>query len=190
MVGEPHRPINKQRDIEVNAHVSSLMTEGGQWNVEKLQSLFPENEVKRILQMPIGNIPDQDIWAYSPHGSYTVKSGFEVASKLKEMIARQAESTQPGLLELEISIWKVPTLPKINFLWRAASGALAVAERLNSRGLNLDPVCKLCKVGTESIEHVLFKCDIAQEVWATAGFQPVPNLVSMSLVKLLTDHLQ
>lgn len=82
------------------------------------------------------------------------------------------------------------TLPKIrNFLWRAASGALAVAERLNTRGLNLDSRCKICKVATESIEHVLFKCSLAQEAWSIAGFQSLPQVGNISVTDCLSAYL-
>lgn len=41
-------------------------------------------------------------------------------------------------LELKRKVWKIPTLPKIRlFLWRVAAGALAVAERLDTRGTNV-----------------------------------------------------
>lgn len=55
------------------------------------------------------------------------------------------------------------------FLWRVVSGALAVAERLNCRGLDVNPTCKLCNRGTETINHVLFQCPIAATIWYAAG---------------------
>lgn len=159
--------------------------------MDKLQHLFPENEVKRILHLHVGNAPDRDIWVCSSHGSYTVKSGYEVASKMKETLVAQYRSVQPGVLELKRNIWKVPTIPKIrNFLWRAASGALAVAERLNTRGMNLDSRCNLCSNEVQSIDHVLFKCRTAQEAWMAAGFQPLPNFCSLSHVELLSSYLR
>lgn len=39
----PRRPINKQQEIDVNLCVSSLIGDDGQWDVNKLQLLFPEN---------------------------------------------------------------------------------------------------------------------------------------------------
>ncbi|XP_018453887.1 uncharacterized protein LOC108825041 [Raphanus sativus] len=177
----PRRPINKQREIDVNLRVESLLDETHQWNVEKLQTLFPENEVTRIRQLQVGNIADKDIWAFSDNGSYTVKSGFKLASLAKETEEVLSVVSRPGSLELKRKIWKVATTPKIrNFLWRAASGALAVAERLNTRGLNVDVRCKLCKLAPESIEHVLFQCAMAQEIWSLADVTiPKPQRVAI-----------
>ena len=187
----PHRPINKLQDIAVNLKVSALMDGDGHWDHNILSHLFPENEMQRILKTQVGNAVDRELWAFSKNGAYTVKSGYELASKVKETMALQDASTQPEALELKRSIWKVPTVPKIcNFLWRATSGALAVAERLNTRGMHLDSRCKLCLKDGESIEHVLFKCDVAQEAWAIAGFQPLSNFNSMSLVELMSAYLR
>ncbi|KAG2249804.1 hypothetical protein Bca52824_089432 [Brassica carinata] len=44
--------------------------------------------------------------------------------------------------------------------------------------------------GTESIEHVLFKCDIAQEVWDIAGFPPIVQLANRSMVELMSLSIQ
>lgn len=74
-------------------------------------------------------------------------------------------------------------------MWHAASGALAVAERLNTRGLNLDLRCKICKYATESIEHVLFKCSMAQEAWSIAGFQSLPQVGNLSVLEGMSSYL-
>lgn len=187
----PRRPINKQRDTDVNLRVAALMGSDGQWDVNKLQLLFPENEVTRILQMQIGDVVDRDIWAYTPQGAYTVKSGYVLASKMKKAEAVRIMESAPGILELKRHIWTVPTIPKIrNFLWRAVSGALAVTERLNTRGLDLDTRCKVCKSAVETIEHVLFKCTMAQDAWSIVGLQPLPSQMHLSLLELLNMYLQ
>lgn len=83
------------------------------------------------------------------------------------------------------------TVPKIrSFLWRAASGALAVAERLTTRELTLDTQCKICLSGSESISHVLFSCSKAQEAWSLAGFQDLSHLHTLPLTESLSSCLQ
>ena len=187
----PRRPINKEMMIDVNLKVSDLKLNENQWDGDKLQEIFPINEVNRILHMHVGNIADKDIWAYFSHGSYKVKSGYIVARKEKEQQALQMSLATQGLLELKRAIWKVPTVPKIkSFMWRAVSGALAVSERLNTRGMHLDTVCKLCKQGVESIKHVLFECEIAQEMWSLAGFHQGPSITDNSLIGWLSSYLK
>lgn len=83
------------------------------------------------------------------------------------------------------SIWRLKTSPKIrHFLWRALSGALAVAERLQSRGLCSDSTCRACGQASETICHVLFTCPTAVEAWRLAGIQPPPAGFSQTSVFL------
>lgn len=103
----------------------------------------------------------------------------------------QSSSNEQGVLDLERSICKISTIPKIrSFLWRAASGALAVAERLNTKGMHLDTRCKLCLTHSESIVHVLFKCSVAQDVWSRTGFQYTLQSSNLQLIELPNLHLK
>ena len=74
------------------------------------------------------------------------------------------------------NVWRVKTIPKIRvFLWRAVSGALAVADILHTRGLTLDTVSKLCNNSTESINHVLFQCLPTREILHSVNLPPDPS---------------
>lgn len=82
------------------------------------------------------------------------------------------------IIEVKKKIWKIKTLPKIRtFLWRAVSDALAVADRLQTRGIILDTGCKLCNSNTESINHVLFQCLPALEILQSVNFPPDPSSI-------------
>lgn len=66
-------------------------------------------------------------------------------------------------------VWKLKTVSKIrHFVWKALKGALAVKERLQSRGMYSDMSCPSCSLGPESICHVLFTCPAAIQVWNEA----------------------
>lgn len=60
-------------------------------------------------------------------------------------------------------------------MWRAISGALAVSDRLQYRGLNVDNVCKLCQQNSETICHVLFHCSAAQILMEIANITTPVN---------------
>lgn len=163
----PRRPVNRQTLIDVNLQVSSLIENTGEWNTDMFTELFPPNEVFRIKQMPPGRVEDCFVWAYSRHGAYTVKTGYELLAKAKASLSGALTAEDQSKNALKRRLWKIPTLPKIKmFLWRAASGALAVAERLNSRGLHVDNNCKLCQGCPEIINHVLFQCSVARRIWS------------------------
>ncbi|CAH2078665.1 unnamed protein product [Thlaspi arvense] len=156
--------MNKQRLMDLELKVDTLIEEDGKWNEYKINELFPPADVKRIKDLPTGSVNDRLIWAYTQHGAYTVKSG--------------------------------PISPKIRmFFWRAISGALAVSDRLRTRGINIDTTCHLCQQGTESICHVLFNCPTALHLLSEVDFKLPTNGFSMSLeenmsyvLDLMEDH--
>lgn len=56
-------------------------------------------------------------------------------------------------------MWKTNIMPKIkHFLWRIMSKAIGNSTRLNSRGMNLDPICPRCGLEEETIDHSFFTC--------------------------------
>nr|VDD51770.1 unnamed protein product [Brassica oleracea] len=147
MDGVPPRPVNRQTFIDINLKVETLLDDTGNWNVEMLTELFPPNEVVRIRQMMPGDVNDGFVWAYSQHGAYTVKTGYDLILQ--------------GKME--------------------SAGAVAVAERLNSRGLGVESACKLCNDGAETINHVLFQCMTASRIWADVGVALPAGVLQHSL---------
>lgn len=80
-----------------------------------------------------------------------------------------------ALNKVKDRIWKVATTPKIRmFLWRALSGALAVATCLRRHGLDTQLMCKICNVSEETVTQVFFGCTLATQVWASSAL-PIPN---------------
>lgn len=114
------------------------------------------------------SIEDREIWAYTKNAAYyTVKTGYHLAAELARSPRQNASPREQEVLMVQRKIWKTPTVPKI----RAMVGTLAVEETLSSRGIPVDLQCKLYSAGVESIDHVLFQCDVAQQFWAAAGFR-------------------
>jgi hypothetical protein len=56
--------------------------------------------------------------------------------------------------------------PKIRvFWWRIVHNAVAILEYLKVRKCTGNPVCPLCLMESESVEHVFLRCTFALEVW-------------------------
>lgn len=85
-------------------------------------------------------------------------------------------------------------MPKIRmFLWRAVSSALAAPDRLKSRGMAVNPICKLCQSGVETISHVLFECHTATQMRALSNIQPSGTGFSYSIeanIKIMLDLME
>ncbi|KAG7567399.1 Ribonuclease H domain [Arabidopsis thaliana x Arabidopsis arenosa] len=171
----PRRPINKELMMDIDLKVSALITPQGSWNRPLLASLIPEGDVIKICSFPPAlHLQDRFVWAYTSDGRYTVKSGNWVLNRECTAIEVSSGHSQE-LNKLKEKIWDIPTAPKIKlFLWRVLSGALAVAECLRHHGLQISPICQLCKVAEETVSHVLFGCSLAAQVWDTIGL-PFPT---------------
>lgn len=69
------------------------------------------------------------------------------------------------------------------------SGALAVKERLLTRGLQVNSACGRCNEGPESIVHVIFNCPVAKEVWENSGIPLTPAGFSPNSIFLNLHYL-
>jgi len=72
-----------------------------------------------------------------------------------------------------VKVWNLQTVPKNkNFLWRLLNGAIAVEDRLQTRGIESADGCLMCGEEKETINHIMFQCTLARQVWA---FSLVPS---------------
>ena len=58
---------------------------------------------------------------------------------------------------------------------RAISGALPVATGLQTRGIQVNPICQKCCVAEESINHLFFECQYARAVWRASDIRDLFN---------------
>lgn len=97
----------------------------------------------------------------------TVKSAYWLACDLKTKVKHQEALSLPSLNPLKEHAWKIPTTPKIKkFMWKALNEAIPVAELIRPRGMKVDDRCQICGLEGEDINHVLFSCTFAGQVWA------------------------
>ncbi|CAN7091771.1 unnamed protein product, partial [Brassica rapa subsp. narinosa] len=146
------------------------------WNIQRVRHLFVEEDANHILGLKIDlSRSDTVVWGLERNGIYSTKSGYKLLETALEVNSHPQTTLPPMEKRLWSSLWKVKTLPKLrHFLWKALAGALAVADRLRTRGLHIDPVCRACQLAPETICYVLFHCPTAQEVWRLSGF-PLPS---------------
>lgn len=106
---------------------------------------------------------DSYIWPLEKTGDYSVKTGY---------FSIHSSDTQSTILLGEVStwnwnkhLWLPPLQPKLKFfLWKVATNSLPTGANLQTRDLRGNTACKRCGA-EETIAHILFHCDIAQEVW-------------------------
>ncbi|KAG7555091.1 Reverse transcriptase zinc-binding domain [Arabidopsis suecica] len=125
---------------------------------------------------PVVSSQDFWIWHHNKSGEYSVRSGYWLASRDQNYDLYQAAAALPSLNPIKDLIWTALAPSKIKvFMWKAISGAIPVTEKLASRGISLDQRCQICGFEGESINHLLFICTLARQVWALADIPSPEN---------------
>ncbi|VVA41757.1 PREDICTED: reverse mRNAase [Prunus dulcis] len=121
--------------------------------------------------------PDRQIWHFTKHGGYTVKSSYDLAIKLRRngVIGRKGEgecSNQSGQSGSWKRIWALQVPPKIRmFIWLCCRNVAAVRENLRRRHVDVEADCPLCGNSGETEVHLFFRCEIARLFWFASPLQ-------------------
>lgn len=136
------------------------------WNREALELLFSEEEVKRILTIPLSHNCHDHIqyWKGSKNELFTVRSAYHLH---KEMVDRSRAGS--SVEHLGGNTWKrlwalpIPNNEK-NFLCRACNDILPTRENLWRKKILTDPSCPFCEAEVESCFHIMWQCPSARDV--------------------------
>jgi ribonuclease HI len=160
--------------LDEEATVSNLIdadTKG--WKTHMLESLFAQDEVQMIKNIPLSctNQEDIQIWRGTKNGIFTVRSAYHIQQDL--LISLEAGSSN---VNERHTIWKelwamqVPNAEK-NFLWRACHDILPTRENLHKRKIIDDPMCPICGREVETSFHILWQCPSAMDVWSMGNLK-------------------
>ncbi|VVA91818.1 unnamed protein product [Arabis nemorensis] len=139
-----------------------------EWGKGKIEAVLPlyDPDIMSIKPSQIG-APDKLVWLRKSTGDYTTKTGY--FTSLEEQKTEEDLRRTTGI-DWITDVWKQNVSPKLKlFLWKVANKALPVGERLVTRHILVDPLCKCCGE-VESINHMFFQCDFSQRVWRGAPF--------------------
>ena len=149
--------------VSKNLRVSSLIDYSSySWNVDFLLHFLSLEDQQAILDLPIGDITrgDRLVWAASSNGQYSVKSGYRW---LQTRSLDVRDTRLPGVRLIPQALWriiwhlKVP--PKLrHFLWLSLHHGLPARAVLHKRRLSSSPICPICSINDESIEHIFLGC--------------------------------
>ncbi|CAA7032495.1 unnamed protein product [Microthlaspi erraticum] len=168
-----HAPLMKNDRINIDLKVEELIDFSSRgWNLSKLEDLFYPADVQRILKhKPVVSKNDFLVWKLNKSGQFSVKSAYWLAYQINKAELLHRAADLPSISTLKEQVWKLQTDPKIQtFLWKILSGAVPVADGLQTRGLKTDDLCQICGLAGESINHVIFNCSIARQVWALSNY--------------------
>ena len=137
-----HKPIfmgEQQPDLKVKDLIDSDIR---QWDREKIFDLFAHRTSMEIMSMPLPRTNTRDvlIWKENKSQSFTVKSAYQVALRMKETTQIE-HSTARTEWHLWRKLWRLNVPPKVRmFLWRACSNVLPTRENLHRRRVQVDPL--------------------------------------------------
>lgn len=157
------KPICIDRDM-FETKVADYISPSGGWDIEKLNTAVINFDINTIRGIPINtNLNDKLICHFDKTGKYTVKSGYKLYMKIK--INGVSSSSSP-LNRVWNNLWKLKIPAKIkHFCWRALKDSIPNSVNLNHRGINVSVQCPICNSQLENIDHCLFDCPRAREIW-------------------------
>ncbi|XP_071712659.1 uncharacterized protein [Rutidosis leptorrhynchoides] len=96
-------------------------------------------------------------WTFDTQNGFTVKKLSQIIDGV--IFGREnnnVESLRNRLVPKKIEV----------FIWRARRGRIPVRVELDKRGIDLHSLrCPVCDGDIETVEHILFTCNFAKEVW-------------------------
>ncbi|XP_024013218.1 uncharacterized protein LOC112087542 [Eutrema salsugineum] len=149
-----------------------------QWDVPLLRNFFQPEDVSLILGLrPSRNRTlDGYAWNHSKSGIYSVKTGYDLIRR-KKLQQEPRIIREPSITVLQSQVWKTRSPGKMkHFMWQALSGCVATCQNLTYRHLGSDTSCPRCGDPEESINHLLFLCPPALQVWALSDYPSLPGL--------------
>lgn len=147
-----------------NAKVSNLFKTGlNEWDYDLLRDIFNQEDIERIIKIPVAHTTqgvDKWFWLEDVKGQYTVKSGYRLlSSSLPHFSANNIPFKW-------LRLWNLSISPKVkNFLWRVMHDCLPTLENLKRKFVDVNPICQVCKLVVESVEHILLGCLFANKCW-------------------------
>ncbi|XP_019096517.1 PREDICTED: uncharacterized protein LOC104768075 [Camelina sativa] len=140
------------------------------WRLDMLNEHFDPLDVALIRAIPLGGNQRDD-----PFGWHFTKTG--------------NHWLWPGNYPLLASVWRARCPPKIqHFMWQVLSGCISVSANLGRRGIACDVRCVRCGADSETINHAIFVCPPARQVWALANVPVGPNSFPTESVYANVDH--
>lgn len=148
----------------------------GMWDEELICSVFSAVDVQRILQIPlrVEVLDDFVAWNATRSGSFSVRSAYHV--EFEHQFGHQWNwADGQGSSQLN-NIWKTTwslSLPEKvkHFVWKTLKGVLPCFGTLAGRHIPVSAQCPHCRIGMEDIQHCLFACPRAMEIWSELGLK-------------------
>ncbi|XP_071686502.1 uncharacterized protein [Rutidosis leptorrhynchoides] len=150
------------KDINISSKFEEFKGDGlDNWAYPSMGRTNSElNELRDTVRNLQLNEGKKDCWSWNLNskGIYTVKDCSVLVDKvILPRAVNSIESLRNGLVPKKVEV----------FIWRARLGRIPVKFELDKRGIDLNSVrCPICDGDIETVEHILFSCQVAKDIWA------------------------
>nr|XP_051200174.1 uncharacterized protein LOC127313744 [Lolium perenne] len=160
--------------VQQDQKVSSLIDDNNaSWKEDKVREMFQEEIAEKILKIPISSEGCKDFasWPHSKNGTYTVKSGYNLARTQlfwleRSLTGRGSSSNQEIIEKVWKKLWKIQCPEKMKIvLWRIAQNCLPTGDQLQTRSIPTRYDCVFCN-RSENVAHCFLLCHYVKEIWA------------------------
>ena len=160
------------------------MNANGSWNVELLRDFFVTADVNEILKIRASPRMAGDVIAWGPgrHGSFSVKSAYELAFDEDHRGTMSSSSASPsGRRACWDFIWKCDAPPSVkHFAWRLAIDALPTWQKKHRIGLETTSICPVCGTEEEDNFHPFVRCQLGRDLFvAMSKVWRLPDITSI-----------
>ncbi|KAL4327452.1 hypothetical protein AHAS_Ahas13G0101500 [Arachis hypogaea] len=139
-----------------NNYVCDFVNNEGEWKIEHLKQLLPDECIQRICANPpprASDPPDKLAWKHSKDERFSVKSAYCYSNRIQ---------SQGREVWKRIWTWKGPQRMKL-FIWQATHDRI-LTNKKRSQWYGSSPMCHHCGNTIEDTLHVLRDCDV-KPVW-------------------------
>ncbi|KAG6625150.1 hypothetical protein CIPAW_16G076300 [Carya illinoinensis] len=160
------------RFLQADTKVSNLISSStNQWKRDLVYAMFSREEAECIVAIPLSPYPkpDRRVWRCTTSGEFSVKSAYHLLTEKDEQLNGQSSAPSPSKPPWT-KVWNlnVPNATK-TFLWRACLNGLPTRDNLMKRTVVEDPACPVCGLQPETVEHILWSCASARDVWSLSS---------------------
>lgn len=152
------------------------------WNGDLIDRTFMEEEAMVIKNIPLSPLLPMDrlIWRGTSNGVFSVRSAYHMKVERQEMLKGGVSNKMAGH-EVWKACWRlqIPNAVKM-FLWKACHNLLPTKANLLRKKVVDNALCPICLREVETIEHILWDCPSASDVWS-GGPITLQKCVSLGL---------
>lgn len=135
-----------------------------------MKQVDAKRKVSTILSLQISSlgVNDRLIWKHNPNRQFSINSGYKISRE--QMNREKGGEGSSTIVDDERKLWgKIWSLnikrKAQHFLWRACNNCISVRACLKKGGIKTDGMCKQCREGLETVEHLFFYCPKTQLIW-------------------------